>query len=118
MPIAAKTPEIDIIERDVAEADRASRIEHRLRVSPPNNYAEADRLAEVASAARVQTVLLGEMCFSLLRCRERATENGYADIVLLIQPKIDEYQDKLKVATDAYKAAEFESKSFDVRMAQ
>jgi hypothetical protein len=33
----------------------------------------------------------------------------------LIQPKIDEYQDRLKVARDAYEAADFECRAFNVR---
>lgn len=85
--------------------------------TPPQRSDEGDRLAEVASAARVQAVLLGEMCFSLLRCRERATDHGYSDVVLAVQPLVDLYQDRLKVAKEAYEAADFESRSFDVRNA-
>lgn len=80
--------------------------------------AEGDRLAEVASDLRAESERIGAMCFSLLRCRERATEYGYSDVVLAVQPLVDLYQDKLKVAKDAFVAADCESKSFDVRMVQ
>jgi hypothetical protein len=115
MGLAAKTPELDRLEREVSDAERADRIEQRYRVSPPTNYAEADRLAEVASQAFAEKQRLGEICFSLLRCRERATDHGYSDVVLAVQPLVDLYQDKLKVARDAYEAADFECKAFDVR---
>ena len=115
MPIAAHTPERDREERETATAEREGRIEQRLRVSPQPDYAEADRLAEAASVARIEKERLGGMCWSLMRCRERATEHGYGDVVLAVQPLVDLYQDKLKVATEAYKAAMFESTAFNVR---
>jgi hypothetical protein len=115
MGLAAKTPELDRIEREVSEAERADRIEQRYRVVPPTNYAEADRLAEMVRQAFAEQYRLGEICFSLQRCRERATDYGYGDMVLLIQPKIDEYQDRLKVARDAYAEAVSASATFNVK---
>jgi hypothetical protein len=115
MGIPISSPEQVRTQREVTEADRDARIEHRRRVSPPTDYTEADRLAEVVRQAFAEQYRLGEICFSLQRCRERATDYGYGDVVLLIQPKIDEYQDRLKVARDAYEAADFECRAFNVR---
>lgn len=111
--------ETTIQERDVADDRREHRIADRARYGTQPTaaqQAEADRLADVASDLRAESERIGAMCFSLLRCRERATECGYSDVVLEVQPLVDKYQDKLKVAKDAYVAADYESKSFDVRM--
>jgi hypothetical protein len=115
MGLAAKTPELDRIERDVSEAERADRIEQRYRVTAPANWAEADRLAEAASQAFAEQYRLGEICFSLQRCRERATDHGYSDVVLAVQPLVDKYNDLLRVARDAYADAVSASAAFNVR---
>jgi hypothetical protein len=108
-------------ERDVADFNREHRIADRARYGTqptPSQQIEADRLGQVASDLRAESERIGAMCFSLQRCRERAAEYGYSDVVLAVQPLVDLYQDKLKIAKDAYKAADYESKLFDVRMAQ
>ena len=116
MGVPISSPEQVREERETATAEREGRIEHRYRVSPPNNYAEAaDRLAEVASVAFATKQRLGEICWSLMRCRERATENGYSDVVLALQPLIDKYVDLNHVATETHKAAMFEFNAFNVK---
>jgi len=85
------------------------------RFASPTNYAEADRLAEAASNAYAAQFSLGEMCFSLTKCRDRAVEKGLSDVVLAVQPLVDKYNELLKVARDAYEAADFECRAFNVR---
>jgi hypothetical protein len=85
------------------------------RFASPKNYAEADRLAEMVRNAYAAQFSLGEMCFSLTKCRDRAVEKGLSDVVLAVQPLVDKYNELLKVARDAYAEAVSASATFNVK---
>lgn len=123
MGLAAKTPELDRIEREVSEADRDARIEQRRRVSPPTDYAEADRLAEVASQAKQADQEIGELMRQLMRVREYHTDFKAATVTLpqvtrlvsFCNEMLNELGPMKVVARDAYEAADFECRAFNVR---
>jgi hypothetical protein len=55
---------------------------------------------------------LGAMCFSLLRCRERGTEQARSDVVLAVQPLVEKYQDLHKTAVEKFDSANRELVAF------
>jgi hypothetical protein len=121
--IAAHTPELDRVEHDAAEADREARIECRCRLVPPSDTAEGDRLAEVARLARLEDQEIGELMRQLMRVREYHTDMKAAGVTLpqvtrlvsFCNEMLDELAPMKAAADGAWKAAEFASKSFDVR---
>jgi len=58
MGIAAHTPELDRIERDVSEAERADRIEQRYRVSPSTSPPELTAAQLRAKELRTRLAML------------------------------------------------------------
>jgi hypothetical protein len=97
------------------QSDRAARAERISRFGEPLSAAwqvEADRLSGITDAARIEKEALGAMCFSLLRCRERGTEQARPDVVLAVQPLVEKYQDAHKLAVEKFDVANRELVAF------
>jgi hypothetical protein len=97
------------------QSDHAARAESISRFGEPLSaawQAEADRLSEITDAARIEKEDLGAMCFSLLRCRERGTEQARSDVVLAVQPLVEKYQDAHKLAVEKFDSANLELVAF------
>jgi len=120
--IAAHTPELDRLEKESTEADREARNEER-RNSPPQNYAEADRLAEVVSQAKRTDSEIGELMRQLMRVREYHTDFKAATVTLpqvtklvsFCNEMLNELEPMKKTAELEYKTADLECKAFNVR---